>query len=135
MKTRFGKDNTWTGNDHKILNILFKDTALQKMGSVAMNGLVCEYTGSTRFVDRCKDMTVVRWISDETGDRLRIPFEDMLNDWMDIGLITEKIVNESLIIKKYEDVIEKDARRNRERCETLSKEDAIFNGLTSNTGA
>jgi hypothetical protein len=142
MKTRFGKDNTWTGNDHKILNILFKDTALQKMGSVAMNGLVCEYTGSTRFVDRCKDMTVVRWISDETGDRLRIPFEDMLKDWMDLGLITEKIVNESLIIKKYEDAIEKDATIKTAYLEMaddcgvdMSIEDAIFNGLTSNTGA
>jgi hypothetical protein len=62
----------------------------------------------------------------------------MLVDWMEMGLITEKIVNDSLVIKKYEDAIEQDATIKQAKlemaaklCVDMSIEDAIFNGLTT----
>jgi len=137
MKTRFGKDNTWTGNDYKILEILFHDTATHDMGSEAMNFLVEEYAGSTRFVDRLKDMKVIRWMSDETGDIGRIPFDDLLKDWYEVGLLPEQVLRDSVVVRKYEQAIATDVTIKKAKlemagdlCVDMSIEDAIFNGLT-----
>jgi hypothetical protein len=143
FKNRFGVDNTWTGNDIDVLELLFKDTCIDKMGRKAMNILAEDYAGSTRFTDRMRNFRVLRW---KTKDNKlttkscagRIPFDDMLNDWMEIGLVTDKIVDDSHIIKKYEDAIEQDVTAKRARLEMAAKlcvdiatEDAIFNGLRS----
>jgi hypothetical protein len=111
------------------------------MSNEAMNLLAKDYSGSKRFQDRMRNFKVQRWTSGDNKSVFgsvggRIPFEDMLKDWMDLGLITEKIVNDSLVIKKYEDAIEKDATKKQARlemaaglCADMSIEDAIFNGL------
>ena len=100
MKRKFGTDKTWTGNDHDVLKLLFTDTYSDNMSTEVMNTLAEDYAGSTRFKDRMRDFTVRRWVQSNN-----VPFEDMLTDWMELGLITEKIVKDSLIIKNYEDSI------------------------------
>lgn len=100
MKRKFGKDKTWTGNDHGVLKLLFNDSYSDNMSKELMNALAEDYSGSTRFKDRMRDFTVRRWVQSNN-----VPFEDMLTDWMELGLITEKIVKDSLIIKNYEDSI------------------------------
>ena len=100
MKRKFGTDKTWTGNDHGVLKLLFTDTYSDNMSKELMNALAEDYSGSTRFKDRMRKFTVRRWVQSNN-----VPFEDMLTDWMELGLITEKIVKDSLIIKNYEDSI------------------------------
>ena len=100
MKRKFGTDKTWTGNDHGVLKLLFDDTYSDNMSKELMNALAEDYSGSTRFKDRMRKFTVRRWVQSNN-----VPFEDMLTDWMELGLITEKIVKDSLIIKNYEDSI------------------------------
>lgn len=138
---KHGADKTWTGNDNEVLKLLFAESYTDDMSNEAMNLLVEDYAGSKRFQDRMRNFKVQRWTSGENKSVFgsvggRIPFEDMLKDWMDLGLITEKIVNDSLVIKKYEDAIEKDATKKQARlemaaglCVDMSVEDAIFNGL------
>ena len=130
-----------TGNDNEVLKLLFAESYTDDMSNEAMNLLVEDYAGSKRFQDRMRNFKVQRWTSGDNKSVFgsvggRIPFEDMLKDWMDLGLITEKIVNDSLVIKKYEDAIEKDATKKQARlemaaglCVEMSVEDAIFNGL------
>ena len=100
MKRKFGTDKTWTGNDHGVLKLLFDDTYSDNMSKELMNALAEDYSGSTRFKDRMRKFTVRRWVQSNN-----VPFEDMLTDWKELGLITEKIVKDSLIIKNYEDSI------------------------------
>ena len=100
MKRKFGTDKTWTGNDHGVLKLLFTDTYSDNMSKELMNALAEDYSGSTRFKDRMRKFTVRRWVQSNN-----VPFEDMLTDWKELGLITEKIVKDSLIIKNYEDSI------------------------------
>jgi len=130
-----------TGNDNEVLELLFAESYTDDMSNEAMNLLAKDYSGSKRFQDRMRNFKVQRWTSGDNKSVFgsvggRIPFEDMLKDWMDLGLITEKIVNDSLVIKKYEDAIEKDATKKQARlemaaglCVDMSVEDAIFNGL------
>ncbi len=130
-----------TGNDNEVLELLFAESYTDDMSNEAMNLLAKDYSGSKRFQDRMRNFKVQRWTSGDNKSVFgsvggRIPFEDMLKDWMDLGLITEKIVNDSLVIKKYEDAIEKDATKKQARlemaaglCADMSIEDAIFNGL------
>jgi len=130
-----------TGNDNEVLKLLFAESYTDDMSNEAMNLLAKDYSGSKRFQDRMRNFKVQRWTSGDNKSVFgsvggRIPFEDMLKDWMDLGLITEKIVNDSLVIKKYEDAIEKDATKKQARlemaaglCADMSIEDAIFNGL------
>ena len=130
-----------TGNDNEVLKLLFAESYTDDMSNEAMNLLAKDYSGSKRFQDRMRNFKVQRWTSGDNKSVFgsvggRIPFEDMLKDWMDLGLITEKIVNDSLVIKKYEDAIEKDATKKQARlemaaglCVDMSVEDAIFNGL------
>ena len=130
-----------TGNDNAVLKLLFAESYTDDMSNEAMNLLAKDYSGSKRFQDRMRNFKVQRWTSGDNKSVFgsvggRIPFEDMLKDWMDLGLITEKIVNDSLVIKKYEDAIEKDATKKQARlemaaglCVDMSVEDAIFNGL------
>ena len=139
--SKSGVDKTWTGNDNEVLKLLFAESYTDDMSNEAMNLLVEGYAGSKRFQDRMRNFKVQRWTSGDNKSVFgsvggRIPFEDMLKDWMDLGLITEKIVNDSLVIKKYEDAIEKDATKKQARlemaaglCADMSIEDAIFNGL------
>ena len=140
---RHGTDNTWTGNDTSVLELLFKESYLDDMSNEAMNLLAEDYAGSKRFQDRMRNFKVQRWTSGKNNSVFgsvggRIPFDGMLIDWMEMGLITEKIVNDSLVIKKYEDAIEKDATKKQARlemaaglCVDMSVEDAIFNGLAT----
>ena len=140
---RHGVDKTWTGNDNDVLKLLFEESYTDDMSNEAMNLLAEEYASSTRFKDRMKNFKVQRW---STGGNFsifgskggRIPFEDMLRDWMDLGLITQKIVDDSLVIRHYEQTIEKDATKKQAKLEMAAKlcvdiatEDAIFNGLRS----
>ncbi len=130
-----------TGNDNEVLELLFAESYTDDSSNEAMNLLAKDYSGSKRFQDRMRNFKVQRWTSGDNKSVFgsvggRIPFEDMLKDWMDLGLITEKIVNDSLVIKKYEDAIEKDATKKQARlemaaglCADMSIEDAIFNGL------
>ena len=60
----------------------------------------------------------------------------MIEDWADIGLISTTMLKESLIVRRYEQAIEKDATIKRAMDEmatlfgvSMTKEDAIFNGL------
>ena len=125
-----------TGNSAEVLKELFSTTKAVAMGGDDMNKLVVDYTGSTRFVNRCKDMTVIRWSMDD-GTRLgRIPIDDLMEDWADIGLISATMLKESLIVRRYEQAIEKDATIKGAMDEmatlfgvSMTKEDAIFNGL------
>ena len=139
--SKSGVDKTWTGNDNEVLKLLFAESYTDDMSNEAMNLLAKDYSGSKRFQDRMRNFKVQRWTSGDNKSVFgsvggRIPFEDMLKDWMDLGLITEKIVNDSLVIKKYEDAIEADATKKQARlemaaglCADMSIEDAIFNGL------
>ena len=140
---RHGPNSTWTGNDNDVLELLFEDSYTDDMSNEAMNLLVQDYAGSKRFRDRLKNFKVQRWTSGKNNSVFgsvggRIPFDGMLIDWMEMGLITEKIVNDSLVIKKYEDAIEKDATIKQAKleaaaslCVDMSIEDAIFNGLAT----
>mgnify|MGYP006087031549 FL=1 len=140
---RHGPNMNWTGNDNDVLELLFEDSYTDDMSNEAMNLLVEDYAGSTRFQDRLKNFKVQRWTSGKNKSVFgsvggRIPFDGLLIDWMEIGLITEKIVNDSLVIKKYEDAIEKDATIKQAKlemaaglCVEMSIEDAIFNGLST----
>ena len=140
---RHGSNMTWTGNDNDVLKLLFKESYLDDMSNEAMNLLAEDYAGSKRFKDRMRNFKVQRWTSGKNKSVFgsvggRIPIDGMLIDWMELGLITEKIVNDSLVIKKYEDAIEQDATRKQARlemaaglCVDMSIEDAIFNGLAT----
>jgi hypothetical protein len=139
---RHGPNMTWTGNDNDVLKLLFTESYTDDMSNEAMNLLVEDYAGSKRFQDRLRNFKVQRWTSGENSSVFgsvggRIPFDGMLIDWMELGLITEKVVNDSLVIKKYEDAIEQDATIKQAKleaaaslCVEMSVEDAIFNGLT-----
>ena len=132
-----------SGNSEEVLQELYAETTSGVMPTEAMNKLVSEYTGSTRFVDRCKDMTVVRWSRGkgnvngfDSNTAGGIPHDDLLKDWAEIGLITEKVLAESLIVRKYEQAIATDTtikgaleKMAAELCVEMSIEDAIFNGL------
>ena len=125
-----------SGNSEEVLQELYAETVTNLMPTDAMNTLVEEYTGSTRFVDRCKDMTVVRWSTDAPARPGMIPFDDLLKDWAEIGLISDKVLAESLIVRKYEQAIVTDTtikqallEMSAELCVEMSIEDAIFNGL------
>ena len=100
MIKRFGKDNTWTGNARTELKKLFDDSYTDEMASDTMNNLVKKYASTHKFSDRMRQFTVLRWSKSKN-----IPFEDMLNDWMELGLITKQNINDSLIIKNYEDSV------------------------------
>ena len=125
-----------SGNSDEVLQELYAETVTNLMPTDAMNTLVEEYTGSTRFVDRCKDMTVVRWSTDAPARPGMIPFDDLLKDWAEIGLISDKVLAESLIVRKYEQAIVMDTtikqallEMSAELCVEMSIEDAIFNGM------
>ena len=125
-----------SGNSEEVLQELYAETTSGVMPTEAMNTLVYEYTGSTRFTDRCKDMTVVRWCSEAPARPGMIPFDDLLKDWAEIGLITEKVLTDSLIVRKYEQAIVMDKTIKQaqlemaaELCVEMSIEDAIFNGI------
>ncbi len=143
MKVAWNINNvSLSGNSEEVLRELYAETVTSLMPTDAMNTLVEDYTGSTRFVDRCKDMTVVRWSTDAPARPGMIPFDDLLKDWAEIGLISDKVLAESLIVRKYEQAIVMDTtikqallEMSAELCVEMSIEDAIFNGLTSNTGA
>ena len=140
---RHGSNMTWTGNDNDVLKLLFKESYLDDMSNEAMNLLAEDYAGSKRFQDRMRNFKVQRWAYGKNKSVFgsaggRIPIDGMLIDWMELGLITEKIVNDSLVIKKYEDAIEKDATIKQAKlemaaglCVDMSIEDAIFNGLAT----
>ena len=81
-------------------------------------------------------MTVVRWSTDAPARPGMIPFDDLLKDWAEIGLISDKILAETLIVRKYEQAIATDTtikkallEMSTELCVEMSIEDAIFNGL------
>ena len=125
-----------TGNSVDVLKELYKTTQTGVVPTDVMNKLVCDYTGSTRFVDRCKDMTVIRWCRYKNVKVNRIPHDDLLEDWLDIGCITPTVCKDSLIVRRYEQAIEKDATIKGAMDEMaelmgvqMSQEDAIFNGL------
>ena len=125
-----------TGNSVKVLKELYKTTLTGVVPTDVMNKLVCDYTGSTRFVDRCKDMTVIRWRRYKNVKLNRIPHDDLLEDWSDIGCISSNVLKDSLIVRRYEQAIERDATIKGAMDEMaelmgvqMSKEDAIFNGL------
>ena len=130
------KDRLRTGNSVKVLKELYKTTLTGVVPTDVMNKLVCDYTGSTRFVDRCKDMTVIRWDRYKNVKLNRIPHDDLLEDWSDIGCISSNVLKDSLIVRRYEQAIERDATIKGAMDEMaelmgvqMSKEDAIFNGL------
>ena len=137
MKVAWNMNNvSLSGNSEEVLQELYAETVTNLMPTDAMNTLVEEYTGSTRFVDRCKDMTVVRWSTDAPARPGMIPFDDLLKDWAEIGLISDKVLAESLIVRKYEQAIVMDTtikqallEMSAELCVEMSIEDAIFNGL------
>ena len=100
MIRRFGKDKTWTGNEHAVLRKLFADSYTDNMSSDKMNALVEKYADSTKFTDRLRKFTVQRWSKSNN-----VPFEDMLVDWLELKLVTPEIVDNSIQIKKYEDSV------------------------------
>ena len=125
-----------TGNSVKVLKELYKTTLTGVVPTDVMNKMVCDYTGTTRFVDRCKDMTVIRWCRYKNVKLNRIPHDDLLEDWLDIGCISSDVLKDSLIVRRYEQAIEKDATIKGAMDEMavlmgvqMSQEDAIFNGL------
>ena len=125
-----------TGNSVKVLKELYKTTLTGVVPTDVMNKMVCDYTGTTRFVNRCKDMTVIRWCRYKNGKLNRIPHDDLLEDWLDIGCISSDVLKDSLIVRRYEQAIEKDATIKGAMDEMavlmgvqMSQEDAIFNGL------
>ena len=137
MKVAWNINNvSLSGNSEEVLRELYAETVTSLMPTDAMNTLVEDYTGSTRFVDRCKDMTVVRWCTDAPARPGMIPFDDLLKDWAEIGLISDKVLAESLIVRKYEQAIVTDTtikqallEMSAELCVEMSIEDAIFNGM------
>jgi hypothetical protein len=137
MKVAWNMNNvSLSGNSDEVLQELYAETVTNLMPTDAMNTLVEEYTGSTRFVDRCKDMTVVRWSTDAPARPGMIPFDDLLKDWAEIGLISDKVLAESMIVRKYEQAIVMDTtikqallEMSAELCVEMSIEDAIFNGM------
>ena len=137
MKVAWNINNvSLSGNSEEVLRELYKETVTRLMPTDAMNTLVEDYIGSTRFVDRCKDMTVVRWLDEAPARPGMIPFDDLLKDWAEIGLISDKILAESLIVRKYEQAIVTDTtikqallEMSAELCVEMSIEDAIFNGM------
>ena len=137
MKVAWNINNvSLSGNSEEVLRELYKETVTRLMPTDAMNTLVEDYTGSTRFVDRCKDMTVVRWLDEAPARPGMIPFDDLLKDWAEIGLISDKVLAESLIVRKYEQAIVTDTtikqallEMSAELCVDMSIEDAIFNGM------
>jgi len=100
MIRRFGKDKTWTGNDHAVLKKLFDDSYTDSMSADTINTLVEKYADSNKFTDRLRKFTVQRWSKSKN-----VPFEDMLVDWLELKLVTPKIVDNSIKIKKYEDSV------------------------------
>ena len=100
MIRRFGKDKTWTGNEHAVLRKLFADSYTDNMSSDKMNALVEKYADSTKFTDRLRKFTVQRWSKSNN-----VPFEDMLTDWMELKLIDQDQVKDGVIIKNYEDSV------------------------------
>ena len=130
--TRHGADMTWTGNDKGVLKLLFDESFTDDMSNEAMNLLTEEYASSTRFKDRMRTFKVQRWM---TGKNLsvfgssggRIPVESMLMDWVEAGFINEKVMNDSLVIKKYEDAIEQDATVKQAKLEMAAKLCEDFN--------
>ena len=137
MKVAWNINNvSLSGNSEEVLRELYAETVTRLMPTDAMNTLVEDYTGSTRFVDRCKDMTVVRWLDEAPARPGMIPFDDLLKDWAEIGLISDKVLAESLIVRKYEQAIVTDTtikqallEMSAELCVEMSIEDAIFNGM------
>ena len=113
---RHGVNLTWTGNDNKILKLLFDLTYTDDMTTEAMNllDITTRIPQKTkRFKDRMKNFKVQRWTFGKNKSVFgsvggRIPVDGMLVDWMELGFITEKIVNDSLVVKIYEDAIEQD---------------------------
>jgi|TARA_B110000908_G_scaffold151316_1_gene185950 hypothetical protein len=149
MKVAWNINNvSLSGNSEEVLRDLYAETNTGTMPTDAMNKLVTDYTGSTRFVDRCKDMTVVRWSRGkgsaqgfDSNTAGGIPFDDLLKDWAEIGLISEKVLTDSLIVRKYEQAIVMDTTIKQaqlemaaELCVEMSIEDAIFNGIKSTQG-
>ena len=149
MKVAWNINNvSLSGNSEEVLRDLYAETNTGTMPTDAMNKLVTDYTGSTRFVDRCKDMTVVRWSRGkgnaqgfDSSTAGGIPFDDLLKDWAEIGLISEKVLTDSLIVRKYEQAIVMDTTIKQaqlemaaELCVEMSIEDAIFNGIKSTQG-
>ena len=125
-----------TGNSVDVLKELYKTTLTGVVPTDVMNKMVTDYTGSTRFVDRCKDMTVIRWCRYKGVKLNRIPHDDLLEDWLDIGCITPTVCKDSLIVRRYEQAIERDATIKGAMDEMaelmgvqMSQEDAIFYGL------
>lgn len=100
MIRRFGKDKTWTGNDHGVLKLLFADSFIDTLSVDGMSKLAENYTGKKRFEGRLKEHKVLRW-----AESKNIPFEDMLVDFLELKLITPEIVDNSVKIKNYEDTI------------------------------
>ena len=100
MIRRFGKDKTWTGNEHAVLKKLFDDSYTDSMSADTINTLVEKYADSNKFTDRLRKFTVQRWSKSKN-----VPFEDMLVDWLELKLVTPKIVDNSIKIKKYEDSV------------------------------
>lgn len=105
MIRRAGEDKTWTGNSHHVLNLLFLDSYEDNMSEERMGTLVKEYVKTDRFDGRISKVTVQRWIESNN-----ITFEDLLVDWMELGLITEQTVEDSLKIKNYEDIVRTEKR-------------------------
>jgi|TARA_R110002074_G_scaffold22542_10_gene68703 hypothetical protein len=98
MNRRFGKDKTWTGNDHGVLKLLFADTFVDTLSVDDMSSLAEKYTGKKRFEGRLKEHTVQRWTTSKN-----IPFEDMMVDWVELGLLSGDVADQSCKIKYYED--------------------------------
>jgi len=135
------KTDNLTGNSVEVLQNLFEETEFDVMGKDAMNSLVEEYTGSPRFNDRLKNMYVIRWVPSSDGAGNLIPFGDLLRDFAEIGLISEKVLADSLIVRKYEQAIVADTTIKQaqlemaaELCVEMSIEDAIFNGIKTTQG-
>ena len=99
-KERFGIDKTLTGNDSKVLKLLFLDSYEDVMSDERMSGLVKDYVKTDRFDGRMSEITVQRWLESKV-----IPYEDMLVDWVELGLINSKRANDSLMVKKYETIV------------------------------
>ena len=134
-----------TGNSVDVLKELYKTTLTGVVPTDVMNKMVTDYTGSTRFVDRCKDMTVVydglvvrvllKGVEGKAAGGIPLD-DDLLEDWLDIGCITPTVCKDSLIVRRYEQAIERDATIKGAMDEMaelmgvqMSQEDAIFNGL------
>ena len=100
MNKRFGTNKTWTGNDHGVLKLLFEDSYIDTLSVNDMSILAEKYTGKKRFGGRLLPHTVIRWKKSNN-----IPFEDMMTDWVELGLLTGDVADTSSKIKHYEDAI------------------------------